>query len=85
MSDSFTEDQQPGRFERDFEEIEEIGSGEFGRVIKVRKSKTGEVYAVKKSKRFEGVKHRYVFLSCVRYVFRACSALVLPALGCVGW
>lgn len=85
LSDSFTEDQQPGRFERDFEEIEEIGSGEFGRVIKVRKSKTGEVYAVKKSKRFEGVKHRYVFLSCVRYVFRACSALVLPALGCVGW
>ncbi|KJA28946.1 hypothetical protein HYPSUDRAFT_61790 [Hypholoma sublateritium FD-334 SS-4] len=58
LSDSFTEDQHPERFERDFEEIEEIGSGEFGRVIKVRKSKTGEVYAVKKSKRFEGVKHR---------------------------
>ena len=40
--------------------VDEVGSGEFGRVIKVRK-KGGhekEVYAVKKSKPFEGVKHR---------------------------
>ena len=53
------EDEQPGRFERDFDEIEEVGSGEFGKVIKVR-SKTGDdnLYAIKKSKRFEGVKHR---------------------------
>ncbi|KAF8967937.1 hypothetical protein BDZ97DRAFT_1802034 [Flammula alnicola] len=60
LSDSFAEEEQPGRFERDFEEIEEIGSGEFGKVIKVQ-SKTGddvEVYAIKKSKRFEGAKHR---------------------------
>ena len=80
LSDSFTEDPHAGRFERDFEEIEEFGSGEFGRVIKVRETKTGEVYAVKKSKRFEGVKHRYVALSflslCAQYVF-----LLLPALG----
>jgi len=47
----------PGRFERDFEEIDELGSGEFGKVIKVR-SQTGQFYAVKKSKRFEGVRHR---------------------------
>ena len=76
LSDSFTEDPHAGRFERDFEEIEEIGSGEFGRVIKVRETKTGEVYAVKKSKRFEGVKHRYVALSlfslCARNMFSCC-------------
>lgn len=68
LSESFgasgsAEEQQPGRFERDFDEVEEVGSGEFGKVIKVR-SKTGDnnLYAIKKSKRFEGVKHRYVHL-----------------------
>lgn len=61
-SDTFTEDQQPGRFERDFDEIEEVGSGEFGKVIKVHSKgvANGEMYAIKKSKRFEGVKHRCV-------------------------
>ncbi|PPQ93721.1 hypothetical protein CVT25_013061 [Psilocybe cyanescens] len=60
LSDSYGDEQQPGRFERDFEEIEEVGSGEFGKVIKVQ-SKTGDgvgVFAIKKSKRFEGAKHR---------------------------
>jgi len=51
----------PGRFERDFIEIEEVGSGEFGKVMKVR-GKTGlaanQVWAVKKSKVFEGTRHR---------------------------
>jgi len=59
LSDSFAEEQ-PGRFERDFVEIEEVGSGEFGKVIKVQQ-KGGddvELYAIKKSKRFEGTKHR---------------------------
>ena len=28
-------EEQPGRFERDFEEIDELGSREFGKVIKV--------------------------------------------------
>ncbi|KAJ7091240.1 kinase-like domain-containing protein [Mycena epipterygia] len=49
-----------GYFERAFEEIDELGSGEFGKVIKVR-SRTRHsdpFYAVKKSKRFEGVRHR---------------------------
>ncbi|TFK44853.1 hypothetical protein BDQ12DRAFT_641852 [Crucibulum laeve] len=53
-------EEQTGRFERDFVEVDEVGSGEFGKVIKVR-CKTGddtEVYAIKKSKRFEGAKHR---------------------------
>jgi mitosis inhibitor protein kinase SWE1 len=48
------------RFERNFVEVGELGSGEFGKVIKVRR-KDGdddEVYAVKKSKRFEGIRHR---------------------------
>ncbi|KAG6836851.1 hypothetical protein H0H93_002292 [Arthromyces matolae] len=48
------------RFERDFIVDEEIGSGEFGKVIKVRSKSGGdnEVYAVKKSKRVEGPRHR---------------------------
>ncbi|KAF8897090.1 hypothetical protein CPB84DRAFT_1710099 [Gymnopilus junonius] len=64
LSDSFgfgsAEDQQPGRFERDFDEIEEVGSGEFGKVIKVRSKINDDLqlYAIKKSKQFEGVKHR---------------------------
>jgi mitosis inhibitor protein kinase SWE1 len=48
----------PGRFEREFVEIDEVGSGEFGRVIKVRRKGHAEIFAVKKSKMFEGVKHR---------------------------
>jgi mitosis inhibitor protein kinase SWE1 len=48
-----------GRFEREFEEVNEIGSGEFGKVMKVkRRDEDGEVLAVKKSKRFEGLRHR---------------------------
>lgn len=54
--------EQPGRFERDFDEVDSIGSGEFGSAIKVRyKHAHGQkdrVYAVKKSKRFEGNRHR---------------------------
>jgi len=39
--------------------VDEIGSGEFGKVLKVkRRGKDNEVFAVKKSKRFEGLKHR---------------------------
>ncbi|KAL0068849.1 mitosis inhibitor protein kinase swe1 [Marasmius tenuissimus] len=48
------------RFERDFVEVAEIGSGEFGKVIKakLRGSENNECYAIKKSKRFEGARHR---------------------------
>lgn len=51
---------QTGRFERDFETVDEVGSGEFGSVIKVRSKNGGDntMYAIKRSKRFEGVKHR---------------------------
>ena len=59
LSDSFAEEQ-PGRFERDFVEIKEVGSGEFGKVIQVQRKGDGDVelYAIKKSKQFEGTKHR---------------------------
>ncbi|KAI0371183.1 hypothetical protein BV20DRAFT_1051922 [Pilatotrama ljubarskyi] len=56
-----SEEEKPGRFAREFVEIDEVGSGEFGRVLKVRykdASRGSTVFAVKKSKRFEGVKHR---------------------------
>lgn len=60
LSDQAVE--RPGHFERAFEEVDELGSGEFGKAIKVRSrgAKPTE-YAVKKSKRFEGVRHRYKF------------------------
>ncbi|KAL1673743.1 hypothetical protein EV122DRAFT_282658 [Schizophyllum commune] len=52
--------EQPGRFDRDFEELAEVGSGNFGKVIKVRSkfSFSNSVFAVKKSKPYEGTKHR---------------------------
>ncbi|KAJ6594050.1 kinase-like domain-containing protein [Mycena capillaripes] len=57
LSDKSVE--RPGYFERAFEEIDELGSGEFGKVIKVRsRTRNNAEYAVKKSKRFEGVRHR---------------------------
>ena len=49
-----------GRLERDFIEVDEIGFGEFGSAIKVRfkHALDGQVFAVKKSKVFEGSRHR---------------------------
>jgi len=61
-SSKFTAEESRARFEREFIELAEVGSGEFGKVIKAQR-KTGnnsEVFAIKKSKRFEGVKHRWV-------------------------
>ncbi|EIW62905.1 uncharacterized protein TRAVEDRAFT_141457 [Trametes versicolor FP-101664 SS1] len=56
-----SDEEKPGRFVQEFVEIDEVGSGEFGRVLKVRykdMSRGDIVFAVKKSKRFEGAKHR---------------------------
>ena len=48
------------RFDKEFVEIEQIGSGEFGKVLKVRsKNGSDRVWAVKRSKPFEGPRHRY--------------------------
>ena len=73
-------DECPGRFERDFDVLDEdLGSGEFGRVLKVRRKsgddgdfgsmnvKDDDVYAIKKSKPIEGMKHRYAILSYHHY------------------
>ena len=67
-------DECPGKFERDFDVVDEdLGSGEFGRVLKVRRkaddgdefgstrANDDDLYAIKKSKPIEGVKHRYAF------------------------
>ncbi|KAI0057989.1 hypothetical protein BV25DRAFT_1811559 [Artomyces pyxidatus] len=53
-----SEHERPGKFEREFVEIGEVGSGEFGKVMKVRRKDREEISAVKKSKRFEGARHR---------------------------
>ena len=56
-----------GRFDKEFVEIDKIGSGEFGKVLKVR-SKNGpsdNVSAVKRSKPFEGPRHRYEHIAFV--------------------
>ncbi|KAG6880196.1 hypothetical protein C0992_003860 [Termitomyces sp. T32_za158] len=60
QSGTFTEDQPTSRFERDFVVDSEIGSGEFGKVIKVRckDGNDNDIYAVKQSKRVEGPRHR---------------------------
>jgi len=49
-----------GRFEKEFVEVEQVGSGEFGRVMKVRAKhgREDKVWAVKRSKPFEGPRHR---------------------------
>ncbi|KAJ3555203.1 hypothetical protein NM688_g2709 [Phlebia brevispora] len=52
-------EERPGKFGRDFIEVDELGQGEFGRVMKVRYKESSQgIFAVKKCKRFEGVKHR---------------------------
>ena len=80
-------DARPGRFEAEFVEAGEIGSGEFGKVMRVRlkvplptSTCSGDEeteWAVKRSKRFEGARHRYVHCSPFRYFVR-------PDLGFVG-
>jgi mitosis inhibitor protein kinase SWE1 len=57
-----TEHERPNKFEVDFITVDTLGTGEFGSVLKARyrQGKEHDVFAIKKSKRFEGVKHRYV-------------------------
>lgn len=55
-----TEHERPNKFEANFVTIDILGTGEFGSALEVRyKQGNGhDVFAIKKSKSFEGVKHR---------------------------
>lgn len=46
---------QPGRFEEQFALVDELGNGQFGIVQHVKDKRTEMEYAIKKSRRFEGV------------------------------
>ena len=48
----------PGRFEEQFALIDELGNGQFGIVLHVKDKRTEVEYAIKKSRRFEGVRNR---------------------------
>ena len=50
---AFGEDHEtPGRFEKEFIEVDELGRGEFGRVLKARYKQGSELFAIKKSKSY---------------------------------
>jgi len=48
----------PGRFEEQFALINELGNGQFGIVLHVKDKRSEVEHAIKKSRRFEGVRHR---------------------------
>jgi hypothetical protein len=59
-----TEYERPNKFETEFVTVDVLGTGEFGSALKVRhkQGNAQDVSAIKKSKRFEGVKHRYALI-----------------------
>ena len=56
--EEISDSNQPGRFEEQFALIDELGNGEFGIVLHVKDKRSEVECAIKKSRRFEGVKHR---------------------------
>lgn len=56
--EEISDSNRPGRFEEQFALIDELGNGEFGIVLHVKDKRTEVECAIKKSRRFEGVKHR---------------------------
>jgi mitosis inhibitor protein kinase SWE1 len=63
----FSSNDEEGRFENQFQVLGELGHGQFGVVLRVNDRLRNLEYAVKKSGRYEGVRHRYVF-SVVGYI-----------------
>lgn len=53
-------EERPGRFEREYADVAELGAGEFGQVLRAQRRADGAPCAIKRSKRFEGAKHRCV-------------------------
>jgi hypothetical protein len=49
-----------GRFENQFQILGELGRGQFGDVLRVKDRLRDLEYAVKRSQRYEGIRHRYV-------------------------
>jgi len=58
QQEEFSDINRPGRFEEEFALVDELGNGQFGIVLHVKDKRTEVEYAIKKSRRFEGVKHR---------------------------
>ena len=54
----FSNNDEEGRFENQFQVLGELGHGQFGVVLKVNDRLRGLEYAVKKSGRYEGIRHR---------------------------
>jgi hypothetical protein len=48
-----------GRFENQFQILGELGRGQFGDVLRVKDRLRDLECAVKKSQRYEGIRHRY--------------------------
>lgn len=54
----FSNNDEEGRFENQFQVLGELGHGQFGVVLKVNDRLRNLEYAVKKSSRYEGIRHR---------------------------
>jgi hypothetical protein len=58
QQEEISDTNRPGRFEEQFALIDDLGNGQFGIVLHVKDKRTEVEYAIKKSRRFEGARHR---------------------------